>query len=46
MTESALKRLRREAREKEVERKLEAFRRKQIEKERAEQVQLIVMIYV
>ncbi len=34
MSESVLKRLRRDAREKEVERKAKAFRREQIEKER------------
>jgi hypothetical protein len=38
MSESALKRLRQEVKEKEVERKVEAFRREQIEKGRAKEV--------
>jgi len=38
MSESALERLRRKTREKEVERKGEAFRMEQIEKERAKHV--------
>jgi hypothetical protein len=38
MSESALERLRQEARQKEVERKVEAFRKEQIEKERTEHV--------
>jgi hypothetical protein len=45
MSESALERLRREARE-EVEIKAEAFRREHIKKKRAEEVQLIGAIYV
>jgi len=36
MNESALEKLRQKIREKEVERKVEAFRREQIEKEKAE----------
>jgi hypothetical protein len=46
MSESALKRPIREAREKEVERKAKAFRREQIEKEKIEHVQLTGAIYV
>jgi hypothetical protein len=46
MSESALKKLIWEAREKEVERKVEAFRRQQTEKERVEQVRLTGVIYV
>ncbi len=46
MSESALKRLRQEVKEKEVERKVEAFRREQIEKGRAKEVWLTGAIYV
>ncbi len=46
MSESALERLRWEAREKGVGRKAETFRKKQIEKEKAEHVQLTKVIYV
>ncbi len=46
MNESALKRLRQKAREKEVERKGETLRREQIEKEKTEEVQLTGAIYV
>jgi hypothetical protein len=38
MSENVLERLRREAKEKEVQRKVEAFRREQIEKKRAKHV--------
>jgi hypothetical protein len=41
-----LERLRREAREKEVEKKVEAFKREQIVKKRIKHVQLIGAIYV
>jgi hypothetical protein len=37
MNENTLERLRRETREKEIERKVEAFRREQIKKEKVEQ---------
>ncbi len=46
MNENALERLRQKTRDKGVERKIEAFRREQIEKEKEEQVQLIGAIYV
>ncbi len=46
MSESALERLRWKTREKEVERKGEAFRMEQIEKERTKHVWLTGMIYV
>jgi hypothetical protein len=46
MNESDLKRLRREARKKGVEKKVEAFRREHIEKNRAEHVRLTKAIYV
>jgi hypothetical protein len=46
MNESALETLRREAREKEVERKAKAYGREQIEKEKAERIRLIGAIYV
>ncbi len=46
MNESALERLRWEAKEKEVERKVEAFRREHIEKKKKKQVQITGMIYV
>jgi len=46
MSESTLKNLRQEARKSELERKVEAFKREQIERERVEQVQLIRTIYV
>jgi hypothetical protein len=46
MSESALKRLRRKTKEKEVEKKTKALRREQIEKEKMEHVQLIRVIYV
>jgi hypothetical protein len=46
MSESALERLRWEVKEKEVERKAEAFRREQIEKERVEHVWLTRAIHV
>ncbi len=46
MSESTLKNLRQEARKRELERKVEAFKREQIERERVEQVQLIGTIYV
>ncbi len=46
MSENVLERLRREAKEKEVQRKVEAFRREQIEKKRAKHVWLIGAIYV
>jgi hypothetical protein len=45
MSESASKGLRHEAREKEVERKVKAFRRKHIENENSKQVWLILLIY-
>ncbi len=45
MSESALERLRRKTREREVERKGEVFRKEQIEKERAKHVWLTGMIY-
>jgi hypothetical protein len=45
-SESALERLRWEAREKEVERKVKAFRREHIEKKRAKHVWLFKVIYV
>jgi hypothetical protein len=38
MNESALEKIRQEVRKKKLERKAKAFRRKQIERERAEQV--------
>jgi hypothetical protein len=46
MNECAFKKLKREARERELERKVEAFKRKKVERERAEQVKLIGTIYV
>jgi hypothetical protein len=46
MSENTLERLRWEARDNEVERKAEAFKREQIEKKRAKHVQLIGAIYV
>jgi hypothetical protein len=46
MNDNDLKRLRQEARNKEVERKVEAFGREQIEKEIMKHVQLTIVIYV
>jgi hypothetical protein len=46
MNESALERIRRETREKEVEKTVKAFRREQIEKKKTKNVRLIGMIYV
>ncbi len=46
MSESVLERLRQEVKEKEVERKVKAFRKEHIQKERAEQVRLTKTIYV
>lgn len=46
MNESTLEKLKQEAWKKEVERKIEAFRRERIEIERAEHVQLVGTIYV
>jgi hypothetical protein len=46
ISESALKRLKWELKEKEVERKTKAFRKEQIEKGRMEQVQLTEVIYL
>jgi hypothetical protein len=46
MSESALKKLRREAKVKKYGKKTEVTRRKQVEKERVEQVRLIGTIYI
>jgi hypothetical protein len=46
MSESTLEKLKQEARERELERKVEAFRREQVEREKVEQVKLIGVIYV
>jgi hypothetical protein len=46
MSERTLKKLRQEVREKEVEKKVEAFSKEHIEKKKAEHVQLIGTIYV
>ncbi len=46
MSESALERLRTKVRKKDVERKVETFRREQIEKKIVEHVRLIGAIYV
>jgi hypothetical protein len=46
MSESALNRLRREVKEKEVEREVEIFRKEHIEKKKTKHVQLIGAIYV
>jgi hypothetical protein len=46
MSESALKRLRQEIKEKEVERKVETFRKEQIEKKKVKHVQKTGAIYV
>lgn len=46
MSESTLEKLKWEAREKKLEKKVEVFRRKQVERERVEQVKLIGTIYL
>ncbi len=46
MSEKTLEKLRKEAREREYERKVEIARKEQVEKERAEQVCLIGAIYI
>jgi len=46
MSESILEKLKQKAREKELKKKVKAFKRKQIERERMEQVRLIGAIYV
>jgi hypothetical protein len=46
MNESGLKKLKWEAREKELEKKAKAFRREQVERERVQHVKLIGAIYV
>jgi hypothetical protein len=46
MSESTSEKLKQEARKRELERKVEAFRREEVERERMEQVKLIGVIYV
>jgi len=46
MSESALEKLKQEAREKKIEKKVEAFRREQIEREKVEHVRLTGAIYI
>jgi len=46
MSDNALKKLKQKAREKELEKKVEAFRKEQVERKRTKQVRLTRTIYV